>query len=74
MSFLAYLLRHFTAHTQMGQYQNVLATALVSLLKTCPDSVVIRKELLVAIRHVLATAQLRGCPCIAPFLYCIPPF
>ena len=71
LSFVTYLLRGYadvirkSVHPPVGvvvsQYVNVtskcvVASCLISLLKKCPvDSIVTRKELLVGIRHILAT-------------------
>ena len=52
VSFLTYLLR---SPTHAVSYQVSICQSIVDLLVTCPDSINIRKELLVATRHVLAT-------------------
>ena len=52
VSFLTYLLR---SPTHAVSYQDSICQSIVDLLVTCPDSINIRKELLVATRHVLAT-------------------
>ena len=39
----------------MRQHTQVIADSLVHLLKTCPDAVTARKELLVATRHMMST-------------------
>ncbi|KFH46680.1 Transcription-associated protein-like protein [Hapsidospora chrysogenum ATCC 11550] len=52
MSFLAYLLRQF--HTQLRDFLNALPGIVVRLLKDCPrEKSSTRKELLVAIRHII---------------------
>ena len=54
LSFLAYLLRGFTEH--LRPYQENIPKYTVQLLHNCPsDSVPIRKELMIATRHILAT-------------------
>ncbi|KAG5438769.1 hypothetical protein PCANB_002489 [Pneumocystis canis] len=54
MSFLAYVLRGFTA--TMKKYQNKIPEFCVRILKDCPPEISsARKELLVATRHILAT-------------------
>ncbi|EMR10214.1 hypothetical protein PNEG_01486 [Pneumocystis murina B123] len=54
MSFLAYVLRGFTA--AMRKYQNKIPEFCVRILKDCPPEISSpRKELLVATRHILAT-------------------
>ena len=52
ISFIAYLLRGSASLVE--PYQEAVSDAIVSLLKTCPDVVATRKELLVATRHVLS--------------------
>ena len=52
ISFIAYLLRGSAPLVE--PYQEAVSDAIVSLLKTCPDVVATRKELLVATRHVLS--------------------
>jgi phosphatidylinositol kinase/protein kinase (PI-3 family) len=52
--FLSYLLRQFS--DIMRPHQDAIPKAVVNLLRTCPgDAIAIRKELLVATRHILAT-------------------
>ena len=52
LSFIAYLYRSYAQH--ISPHQEVLATCVVQLLVSCPgDFPVARKDLLVAIRHVL---------------------
>ena len=52
--FLSYLLRQFSEI--MRPHQEAIPKAVVNLLRTCPgDAIAIRKELLVATRHILAT-------------------
>eukprot|EP00898_Chlorokybus_atmophyticus_P003741 jgi/Chlat1/4368/Chrsp29S04524 len=58
VSFLTYLLRSYT--DVLRQHEEIVSKSVVELLMTCPDSVAIRKELLVATRHVLATDFRRG--------------
>eukprot|EP00958_Prasinococcus_capsulatus_P028071 scaffold6247_cov416-Prasinococcus_capsulatus_cf.AAC.17 len=53
VSFLTYLLRSFAEF--LIPHQESVSASVVNLLVTSPDSVAIRKELLVATRHVLAT-------------------
>ena len=36
-------------------HQDIISTSIVNLLDTCPDSILIRKELLVATKHALET-------------------
>ncbi|KAK9813301.1 hypothetical protein WJX72_012102 [[Myrmecia] bisecta] len=57
LSFLTYLLRGLPHLVQ--PHQQAITDSLVRILKTCPDSVVLRKELLVDTRHMLTTT-LRG--------------
>lgn len=45
-----------------GIMQDPIASALVRSLQTCPDIVSLRKELLVATRHVLSTPLKAGAP------------
>eukprot|EP00798_Chlamydomonas_sp_ICE-L_P011537 gene11537-34249_t len=53
MSFIMFLLRH---HPEvMRPHSQVTADSLVQLLKSCPDSVPARKELLLAMRHMMNT-------------------
>ena len=42
--------------------QDSISSALVRALQTCPDSVPMRRELLIATRHVLTTAVRTGQP------------
>lgn len=58
VSFLTYLLRSFA--DSIRSHEDSISKSIVNLLVTCPDSVSIRKELLVATRHVLATDFRRG--------------
>ncbi|OSX75809.1 hypothetical protein BU14_0219s0009, partial [Porphyra umbilicalis] len=54
VSFLSYLLKQF--HALMKPHETSIPRSVVQLLLSCPgDAVAIRKELLVAIRHILAT-------------------
>eukprot|EP00250_Pteridium_aquilinum_P025117 c30180_g1_i1 orf=1-957(-) len=58
VSFLTYLLRSFA--DCIRPHEESISKSIVNLLVSCPDSVSIRKELLVATRHVLATEFKRG--------------
>ncbi|KAL2624095.1 hypothetical protein R1flu_008340 [Riccia fluitans] len=58
VSFLTYLLKSFADFIR--SHEESISKSIVNLLVTCPDSVSIRKELLVATRHVLATDFRRG--------------
>ena len=59
LSFLTYLLRGF--EDQMKRFEDRICTNVVSLLATCPiDSVATRRELLIAVRHLLATSFRKG--------------
>jgi transformation/transcription domain-associated protein len=59
LSFLTYLLRGFAE--LMRPFEDAIAAAVVGLLRACPgDAVAVRKELLVATRHILATDFRRG--------------
>ncbi|KAJ7563398.1 hypothetical protein O6H91_03G108600 [Diphasiastrum complanatum] len=58
VSFLTYLLKSFADFIR--PHEDSISKSIVNLLVTCPDSVSIRKELLVATRHVLATDFRRG--------------
>ena len=59
LSFLTYLLRGFT--DQMKPHQERIASSVISLLTYCPkEALSVRKELLVATRHVLATEYFRN--------------
>ncbi|KAG1055750.1 hypothetical protein G6F43_002312 [Rhizopus delemar] len=54
MSFLAYILRSYTA--LLRPFQNQIPDFALRLLRECPpESTATRKELLVAIRHILST-------------------
>jgi hypothetical protein len=53
-SFLMFLLRQ--QPELMRPHTQVIADSLVHLLKTCPDAVTARKELLVATRHMMSTS------------------
>lgn len=54
VSFLSYLLKQF--HALMKPHEASIPRSVVQLLLACPgDAVAIRKELLVAVRHILAT-------------------
>ena len=58
VSFLTYLLQRFAEEIKL--HQDTIAGSVVGLLKTCPDSVAIRKELLVATRNYLVTDFRKG--------------
>ncbi|CAM6100600.1 unnamed protein product [Calypogeia fissa] len=58
VSFLTYLLKSFADFIR--PHEESISKSIVNLLVSCPDSVTIRKELLVATRHVLATDFRRG--------------
>ncbi|KAI3989472.1 hypothetical protein MKX01_022747 [Papaver californicum] len=58
VSFLTYLLKGFTDYIR--PHEENICKSIVNLLVTCPDSVSIRKELLVALKHVLGTDFKRG--------------
>ncbi|KAJ7564762.1 hypothetical protein O6H91_02G032300 [Diphasiastrum complanatum] len=58
VSFLTYLLKSFADFIR--PHEDSISKSIVNLLVTCPDSVSIRKELLVATRHVIATDFRRG--------------
>lgn len=59
LSFLTYLLRGFAQ--DMRVYEERLASNVVALMQTCPrEALSTRKELLVATRHILATAFRKG--------------
>lgn len=53
MSFLTYLLSRFA--DDIRPHQDRIAGSVVDLLVTCPDSVPVRRELLVATRSYLAS-------------------
>ncbi|KAL6010354.1 hypothetical protein ACLOJK_000785 [Asimina triloba] len=58
VSFLTYLLKSFADYIR--PHEESICRSIVNLLVTCPDSVSIRKELLVALKHVLGTDFKRG--------------
>ncbi|CAI9110926.1 OLC1v1011036C1 [Oldenlandia corymbosa var. corymbosa] len=58
VSFLTYLLKSFADYIR--QHEESICRSIVNLLETCSDSVSIRKELLVALKHVLGTDFKRG--------------
>ncbi|KAK6237341.1 hypothetical protein QUC31_002810 [Theobroma cacao] len=58
VSFLTYLLKSFADYIR--PHEESICTSIVNLLVTCSDSVSIRKELLVALKHVLGTDFKRG--------------
>jgi transformation/transcription domain-associated protein len=57
VSFVTYLLRGYSEAIQ--PHQESISQSIVELLKTCPDNVSTRKELLVATRHVLSAQEFR---------------
>ncbi|CAL2274022.1 unnamed protein product [Prunus armeniaca] len=58
VSFLTYLLKSFADYIR--PHEESICKSIVSLLVTCSDSVSTRKELLVALKHVLGTDFKRG--------------
>jgi transformation/transcription domain-associated protein len=58
VSFLTYLLKSFAEYIK--PHEESICKSIVNLLVTCSDSVSIRKELLVALKHVLGTDFKRG--------------
>ncbi|XP_049383285.1 uncharacterized protein LOC125847672 isoform X2 [Solanum stenotomum] len=58
VSFLTYLLKSFADYIK--PHEESICKSIVNLLVTCSDSVSIRKELLVALKHVLGTDFKRG--------------
>ncbi|XP_048334555.2 uncharacterized protein LOC107424364 isoform X2 [Ziziphus jujuba] len=58
VSFLTYLLKSFADYIR--PHEESICKSIVNLLVTCSDSVSIRKELLVALKHVLGTDCKRG--------------
>ncbi|GAB4848475.1 hypothetical protein Ancab_003180 [Ancistrocladus abbreviatus] len=58
VSFLTYLLKSFADYIR--PHEESICKSIVNLLVTCSDSVSIRKELLVALKHVLSTDFKRG--------------
>ena len=59
LSFLAYLVRMYPK--VFASYQSTIPKAVISILSSCPnDAVPIRKELLVATRHILASSLFNG--------------
>ncbi|KAL8143397.1 hypothetical protein V2J09_016429 [Rumex salicifolius] len=58
VSFLTYLLKSFADFIK--PHEESICQSIVNLLVTCSDSVSIRKELLVALKHVLGTDFKRG--------------
>uniref|UniRef100_A0A7N0UBU8 Non-specific serine/threonine protein kinase n=1 Tax=Kalanchoe fedtschenkoi TaxID=63787 RepID=A0A7N0UBU8_KALFE len=58
VSFLTYLLKSFADYIR--PHEESICRSIVNLLVSCPDSVSIRKELLVALKHVLGTDFKRG--------------
>lgn len=58
VSFLTYLLKSCTDYIR--PHEESICRSIVTLLVTCSDSVTIRRELLVALKHVLGTDFKRG--------------
>ncbi|XP_031399626.1 transformation/transcription domain-associated protein isoform X1 [Punica granatum] len=58
VSFLTYLLKSFADYIR--PHEESICRSIVNLLVTCSDSVSTRKELLVALKHVLGTDFKRG--------------
>jgi transformation/transcription domain-associated protein len=59
LTFLTFILRAFT--DQMKRYQDRMCTNVVSLLKSCPiDAVAARRDLLIALKHLLNTSFREG--------------
>lgn len=58
LSFLTYLLKSYAEYIR--PHEENICKSIVNLLVTCPDSVSIRKELLIALKHVLNTDFKRG--------------
>ncbi|EHA8588761.1 hypothetical protein COCNU_scaffold006566G000100 [Cocos nucifera] len=58
LSFLTYLLKSHAEYIR--PHEENMCKSIVNLLVTCPDSVSIRKELLVALKHVLNSDFRRG--------------
>ncbi|KAJ4961477.1 hypothetical protein NE237_021387 [Protea cynaroides] len=58
VSFLTYLLKSFADYIR--PHEESICRSIVNLLVSCPDSVSVRKELLVALKHVLGTDFKRG--------------
>ena len=57
VSFVTYLLRGYAE--AIAPHQEAISGSIVELLKSCPDTVATRKELLVATRHVLSAPDFR---------------
>ena len=57
VSFVTYLLRGYAEAIQ--PHQEAISQSIVDLLRSCPDNVATRKELLVATRHVLSAQDFR---------------
>jgi transformation/transcription domain-associated protein len=57
VSFVTYLLRGYAE--AILPHQEAISSSIVELLKSCPDNVAVRKELLVATRHVLSAQDFR---------------
>eukprot|EP00516_Mucochytrium_quahogii_P001243 CAMPEP_0203759070 /NCGR_PEP_ID=MMETSP0098-20131031/11993_1 /ASSEMBLY_ACC=CAM_ASM_000208 /TAXON_ID=96639 /ORGANISM=" , Strain NY0313808BC1" /LENGTH=4879 /DNA_ID=CAMNT_0050651807 /DNA_START=180 /DNA_END=14816 /DNA_ORIENTATION=- len=70
LSFLTYLIRCAPYQDLMKRYENDIATSVVRLLQGCaPESISIRKDLLVGTRHILQTDFRKGfVPLIDQFL------
>ena len=57
VSFVTYLLRGYAESVQ--PHRDAVSVSIVELLRSCPDNVSTRKELLVATRHVLSAPDFR---------------
>lgn len=54
LSFLAYMLRYYP--DKFKSYQETFPSCVIHLLRVCPEeSTALRKELLIAMRHILVT-------------------
>ncbi|XP_043711461.1 transformation/transcription domain-associated protein-like [Telopea speciosissima] len=58
ISFLTYLLKSFADYIR--PHEESICRSIVNLFVSCPDTVSVRKELLVALKHVLGTDFKRG--------------
>lgn len=58
VSFLTYLLKSYADYIR--PHEESICKSIVNLLVTCTDSVTIRKELLISLKHVLGTDFRRG--------------
>eukprot|EP01127_Copromyxa_protea_P022666 TRINITY_DN8267_c0_g1_i1.p1 TRINITY_DN8267_c0_g1~~TRINITY_DN8267_c0_g1_i1.p1 ORF type:complete len:3694 (+),score=584.33 TRINITY_DN8267_c0_g1_i1:40-11082(+) len=60
LSFFAYMAPHVSEF--MNQYQKKIPLCLISLLQNCPpDACATRRELLIAIRHIIVSEFRKGC-------------